>query len=168
MLCSCFPLAIYFTFGCVCMSMLLTLLLRPQVHSLRLRLYSCPATSFISTIFFFYIPYICISIWYLVFVFLFLTSLCMTDSRLRQFRCPEVIQSQMGARPISRAVTGETVPSNIAQCSLFSKQFIPFPLNLYLPPPPQRKYLPPVISISGPSCFFQNYPGLRWVPPSST
>ena len=60
MLCSCFPLAIYFTFGSVYMSMLLSHFAPaypspskcPQVHSLRLRLYSCPAPRFIRTIFF--------------------------------------------------------------------------------------------------------------------
>ena len=55
-LCSCFPLVIYFTFGSVCMSMLLFHFIPaypsfspcpPQVHSLRLRLYSCPAPRFI-------------------------------------------------------------------------------------------------------------------------
>ena len=35
----------------------------PQVHSLHLHLYSCPATRFIDTIFL-KIPYICVSIWY--------------------------------------------------------------------------------------------------------
>ena len=50
-LCGCFPLAIYFTFGSVYMSMPLSHFvpaypspsLCPQVHSLRLRLYSCDA-----------------------------------------------------------------------------------------------------------------------------
>ena len=54
-LCGCFPLAIYFTFGSVYMSMLLSHFVSaypspfpcPQVHSLRLRLYSCPAPRFI-------------------------------------------------------------------------------------------------------------------------
>ena len=57
-LCSSFPLVIYFTFGCVYMSMPLSHFVLaslptpcPQVHSLHLRLYSCPATRFISTIF---------------------------------------------------------------------------------------------------------------------
>ena len=77
-LCSCFPLAISFTFGSVYMSMLLSHFVPaypspspcPQVHSLCLRLHSCPATRFISTFFFsFQIPYICISIWYLFFSF---------------------------------------------------------------------------------------------------
>ena len=86
-LCGCFPLAIYFTFGSVYMSMPLSHFVPaypshspyPQVHSLSLRFYSCPAPRFFRTIFFFFqIPYICVSIW--VF-FLFLTSLCMTDSR---------------------------------------------------------------------------------------
>ena len=73
MRCSCFPLAIYFTLGSVYMSMLLSFCpslpfppLCPQVHSIRLCLYSCPAPRFIRTIFFlFQIPYICVSIWYL-------------------------------------------------------------------------------------------------------
>ena len=85
-LCSCFPLAIYFTFGSVYMSMPLSHFVPaypfpcwcPQVHSLRLSLYSCPAPGFFKTTYFFQIPYIC---QHTVFVFLFLTSLCMTDSR---------------------------------------------------------------------------------------
>ena len=79
----CFPLASYFTFDSVYMSMLLSLHPCfsprppcPQVHSLRLRLYSCPATRFISTIFFLDSIYMR---WHTIFVFLFLTSLCMTD-----------------------------------------------------------------------------------------
>ena len=40
----------------------------PQVHSLRLHLYSCPAPRFFRN-FFFQIPYICVSIWYLFFPF---------------------------------------------------------------------------------------------------
>ena len=60
MLCSCFPLAIYFTFGSVYMSMPLSHFVPassspspcPQVHSLHLRLYSCPAPRFFRTIFF--------------------------------------------------------------------------------------------------------------------
>ena len=58
-LCGCFPLAIYFTFGSVYMSVLLSHFVPaspspspcPQVHSLCLCLYSCPATSFTSTVF---------------------------------------------------------------------------------------------------------------------
>ena len=88
-LCSCLPLAIYFTFGSVYMSMLLSHFVPaspypspgPQVNSLHLRLYSCPVPRFIRTFFFFFkIPYICVSIWYLFFPF-WPTSLCMTDSR---------------------------------------------------------------------------------------
>ena len=88
-LCGCFPLAIYFTFGSVYMSMPLSHFVPgypsaspcPQVYSLRLCLYSCPAPRFIRTFFFFFqIPYICVSMWYLFFSFC-LTSLCMTDSR---------------------------------------------------------------------------------------
>ena len=60
-LCGCFPLAIYFTFGSVYMSMPLSHFIPaycspspcPQVHSLRLHLYSCPAPRFFRTIFFF-------------------------------------------------------------------------------------------------------------------
>ena len=59
-LCGCFPLAIYFTFVSVYMSMPLSHFipaypspsLCPQVHSLRLRLYSCPAPRFFRTIIF--------------------------------------------------------------------------------------------------------------------
>ena len=77
-LCSYFPLAIYFTFGSVYMSMPLSHFIPaypspspcPQVHSLCLRLYSCPAPRFFRTIFFvFQIPYICVSIQYLFFSF---------------------------------------------------------------------------------------------------
>ena len=61
-LCSCFPLAICFTFGSVYMSMLLSHFIPAypspcpclQVHSLCLHLYSCPAPRFIRTIFFFF------------------------------------------------------------------------------------------------------------------
>ena len=60
-LCSCFPLAIYFTFSSVYMSVLLSHFIPaytppspyPQVHYLHLCLSSCPATRFIRTIFFF-------------------------------------------------------------------------------------------------------------------
>ena len=76
-LCSCFPLAIYFTFGSIYMSMLLSHSIPaypspspcPQVHSLRLCLYSCPAPRFIRSTFSFQIPYICVSIQYLFFSF---------------------------------------------------------------------------------------------------
>ena len=79
-LCSCFPLAIYFTFGSVYMSMLrfhfvppyLSPSLCPQVHSLHLHLYSCPAPRFMRTILFFcffQIPYICVSMRYSFFSF---------------------------------------------------------------------------------------------------
>ena len=86
-LCSCFPLAIYFTFGSIYKSMPLSHFVPaypspspcPQVHSLHLCLYSCPAPRFFRT-FFFLIPYICVSIWYL-FLSFWLTSLCITDSR---------------------------------------------------------------------------------------
>ena len=72
-----FPLAIYFTFASVYMSVLLSDFVPaypspspcPQVHSLHLHLYSCPAPRFITTILFFQIPYICVSIWYLFFSF---------------------------------------------------------------------------------------------------
>ena len=75
MLCGCFPLAIYFTFGSVYMSMTLSYPVishpspspYPQVHSLvGLCLYSRLATRFFMTFFFFpQIPYICVSILYL-------------------------------------------------------------------------------------------------------
>ena len=61
-LCSCFPLAMYFTSGSVYKSMPFfhfvsaypSPSLCPQVHSPRLRLYSCPAPRFFRTIFFFF------------------------------------------------------------------------------------------------------------------
>ena len=69
-LCGCFPLAIYFTFGSVYMSMTLSHFIPaypshspcPQVHSLCLRLYSYPAPRFFRTIFFFFFhfKYICV------------------------------------------------------------------------------------------------------------
>ena len=60
-LCGCFPLAMYFTFGSVYKSMPLSHFVPaypssspcPQVHSLHLHLYSCPAPRFFRTIFFF-------------------------------------------------------------------------------------------------------------------
>ena len=64
-LCGCFPLAIYFTFGSVYMSMLLSHFVPaypspspcPQVHSLvGLHLYFHPAPRFFITFFFFLIP----------------------------------------------------------------------------------------------------------------
>ena len=62
-LCGYFPLAIYFTFGGVYMSMQLSHFVPAypppspcaQVHSLHLCLYSCPAPRFIRTIFFFFL-----------------------------------------------------------------------------------------------------------------
>ena len=85
-LCGCFPLAIYFTFGSAYMSTLLSPFIPgypspspcPQVPSLRLHLYSSPAPRFFSKFFFLDSIYMC---QHMVFVFLFLTSLCMTDSR---------------------------------------------------------------------------------------
>ena len=76
---SCFPLTIYFTFGSVYMSMLLSHFVPAypspspclQVHSLLLRLYSCPAPRFIRTIIFLDSIYVC---QHTVFVFLFLTA----------------------------------------------------------------------------------------------
>ena len=77
-LCGCFPLAMYFTFGSIYKSMLLSHFVPaypspsacPQVHSIHLRLYSCPAPRFFINIFFFFqIPYVCVSIWYLFFSF---------------------------------------------------------------------------------------------------
>ena len=77
-LCGCFPLASYFTFGSVYMSMSLSQFVTaypspspyPQVHSLvGMHLYSRLAPRFFMTIFFFQIPYICVSIQYLFFSF---------------------------------------------------------------------------------------------------
>ena len=78
-LCGCFPLAIYFTFGSVYMSMPLSHFIPvypshspcPQVHSLCLHLYSCPNSRFFRSFFFFFfqIPYICVSIRCLFFSF---------------------------------------------------------------------------------------------------
>ena len=59
-LCGCFPLPIYFTFGSVYMSMPLSHFIPaypspspcPQVHSLCLCLYSCPGPRFFRTIFY--------------------------------------------------------------------------------------------------------------------
>ena len=77
-LCCCFPLAIYFTFGSVYMSVLLSHFIPAspyplchQVHSLHLRLYSCHAPGS-SEPFFFQVPYIYMC-QHTVFVFLFLT-----------------------------------------------------------------------------------------------
>ena len=75
--CSCFPLAMYYTFGSVYMSTPLSHLVPAypypspctSVHSLHLRLYSCPAPRFFRTFFFFKIQYICVSIRYLFFPF---------------------------------------------------------------------------------------------------
>ena len=86
-LCSCFPLAIYFTFGSVYMSMPLSDFVPaypspspcPQVHSLCLHLYSCPAPRFIRTIFsFFFLDsiYMC---QHTIFVFLCLTYFTVYD-----------------------------------------------------------------------------------------
>ena len=82
-LCSSFPLDIHSTFGIVNMSMLLSYFiltspstLCPQVRSLHLRPYSCPAARFISTAF--------LNSMYMhqhtVFVFLFLTYFTLYDS----------------------------------------------------------------------------------------
>ena len=61
-LCGCFPLAIYFTFGSIYLSVPLSHFVPaypspspcPQVHSLHLCLYSCPAPRFFRTTFFFF------------------------------------------------------------------------------------------------------------------
>ena len=84
-LCCCFPLAIYFTFGSIYMSMPLSHFVPAypspspctQVHCLRLHLYSCPAPRFFITIFSFLDSiYMC---QHTVFVFLFLTYLTVYD-----------------------------------------------------------------------------------------
>ena len=82
-LCGCFPPAIYFTFGSICKSIPLSHFIPaypcpspcPQVHSLRLLLYSCPAPRFIKT-FFLDSIYMC---WHTVFVFLLLTYFTLYD-----------------------------------------------------------------------------------------
>ena len=68
-LCACFPLSIYFTFGSVYTAMPLfhsvpaypSPTLCPQVHSLRLHLYSCPALKFFRTFIFIFLDsiYMC-------------------------------------------------------------------------------------------------------------
>ena len=85
-LCSCFQIAIYFIFGSVYMSMLFSHFIPaypspspcPQVHSQRLRLYSCPDPRFIRTISFLFLDsiYMC---QHTVFVFLFLTYFTLYD-----------------------------------------------------------------------------------------
>ena len=85
-LCGCFPLAIYLTFGSVYMSMLLSQFipaypfpLCPQFRSLPLHLDSFPAPKLIRTIFFlrFHIYVLACGICFSLSDF----SLCMTDSR---------------------------------------------------------------------------------------
>ena len=80
------PLAIYFTYGNIYVSMLLSQIipllfpsLCPKVYSLCLHLHCCPVDRFIHTIFLDFI-YICINTWYLSFSSL-LTSLCIIGSR---------------------------------------------------------------------------------------
>ena len=84
-LCSCFQLAIYFTFGNVYMSMPLSHFIpahpspfpSPQVHSVHLHFYSCPAPRFVRTcLFFLYSICMC---QHTVFIFLFLTSFTLYD-----------------------------------------------------------------------------------------
>ena len=80
LLCGCFPLAIYFTFSSVYMSIPLPDFVLayispsscPQVHSLCLHLYSCLAPRFFRTIFIFFLDSIYM-FQHTVFVFLFLT-----------------------------------------------------------------------------------------------
>ena len=85
MTCSCFQLAIQFTFDGVYLSMLLSHFVpaypspspSPQVHSLRLRLYSYWAPRFFRTFFFFLASiYIC---QHTLFVFLFWTYFTLYD-----------------------------------------------------------------------------------------
>ena len=84
-LCGCFPLAIYFTFGSIYWSMPLSHFVPaypspspcPQVHSLHLCHYSCPAPRFFITIFFFLDSiYMC---QHTVFIFPFLTYFTLYD-----------------------------------------------------------------------------------------
>ena len=82
-----FPLGLYFTYGSVHVSMLLSPLFPPspsyspcpEVCSLCLGLHCCPANRFISTIFL-DSTYMCVNMWYLFFSF-WPTSLCIIDSR---------------------------------------------------------------------------------------
>ena len=84
-LCGCFPLAISFTFGSVYKCMPLSHFVPgypspsicPQVHSLHLRLYSCPAPRFFRT-FFFFLDSVYMR-QHTVFVFLFLTYFTLYD-----------------------------------------------------------------------------------------
>ena len=84
MRCSRFALAVYFTFGSVYMSMPLSHFIQaypspslcPQVHSLHLCLYFCPAPKFIRTFFFLDSTYMC---QHTVFVFLFLSYFTLYD-----------------------------------------------------------------------------------------
>ena len=79
-LCGCFPLAIYFTFGSIYMSMPLSYFVPaypspspcPQVHSLCLCLYACPAPRFFRTICCFFFRFHIYMCQHTVFVFLFL------------------------------------------------------------------------------------------------
>ena len=83
-LCSCFPLAIQFTFSSVYMSMLFSHFTPaypspspcPQVYSLHLCLYFCPAPRFIRTILFLDSIYMC---QHMVFVLFFLTYFTLYD-----------------------------------------------------------------------------------------
>ena len=84
-LCSCFPLATYFTFGSIYMSMLLSHFVPayashspcPQVHSVCLRLYSCLAPRFLRNNFFFLDSIYMYQ--HTVLVFLFLTYFTLYD-----------------------------------------------------------------------------------------
>ena len=86
-LCGCIPLAIYFTFGSVYMHRPLSHFvpayscpsLSPQVHSLHLRLYSCPAPRFFRFFFFFFLDFIYMC-QHTVFIFLFLNYFTLYDS----------------------------------------------------------------------------------------
>ena len=87
-LCGCFALAIYFTFGSIYMSMPLSHFVPaypspspcPQVHSLSLRIYSCPAPRFFRTAFLFFFLHSIHMCQHTVFVFLFLTYFTLYDS----------------------------------------------------------------------------------------
>ena len=81
--CSCFPLAVYFTFGSVYMSVLPSYFVPafpspspcPQVHSLHLCLYSCPAPRFFRTIFSF-------SFFFRFHIYVLAYSICFSPSDL--------------------------------------------------------------------------------------
>ena len=92
-LCGCFPLAIYFTFGSIYRSMPLFPCVPaytspsrcPQVHSLCLCLYSCPAPRFFLTTFFFFRFHI----------YVLAYGICLLKIILRESRIPERLEKDL-------------------------------------------------------------------------